>query len=180
MSIGEIEVDNLIPVPEMDVADVKEVYTFFGLASYAGQCLEKGLVNFAMAYQLLEPKALTQDEWLELYESLNKRTFGQLLKAVKKRAEIPEPLMSNLEEALIKRNWLAHDFFYDRAVHLTEHDGRAIMIQELRKLAELFQVADRMIDSVCEIVWESFGVTEDWVDSEIKKQAEEYHAAIYS
>jgi hypothetical protein len=175
-----IEVNNLIPIPEMENADLKEVYTFFGLASYSGQCLEKGLVNFAMAYQLLESSALTQDEWLELYNSLNKRTFGQLFKSVKKRAEVPEPLLSNLDRALIKRNWLAHDFFYDRAVHLTDHDGLVTMIQELRELTELFQVTDRMIDSVCKDVWHSFGVTEDWVDREIEKQAEEYHATKYA
>jgi len=130
-----------------------------------------------MAYKLLDDSALSQEEWLILYNSFNEKTFGHLLNVVKSRVGIPKPILSNLEKSLRKRNWLAHDFFYNRAQHFTDSVGREEMIKELQGLILLFQVTDRMIDTVYMGVWASFGVTEEWINKELERQSQEYHNA---
>ena len=49
MLVDNIEIEDINPIPPIEDKDQKEVFAFYGLASYAGQCLEKGMVNFAMA-----------------------------------------------------------------------------------------------------------------------------------
>ena len=88
MNIEGIKIAETNEIPPIGGVDQKEVYAFFGLASYAGQCLEKGMVNFAMAYKLLDESALSQKQWLSLYDGFNSKTFGFLLRVVKDRVNI--------------------------------------------------------------------------------------------
>lgn len=174
MNIEGIEIADINEIPPMEIVDQKEVYAFFGLASYNSQCLEKGLVNFAMAYKALDESSLTQQEWLSLYDGLNSKTFGALLRSVKSRIDIPEVIHLHLDKSLKKRNWLAHDFFYDKAMYFSDNDGMKSMISELQELIYLFQVTDRLIDTIYMKVWASFGVTEEWIEKEIEAQLKEY------
>lgn len=176
MKIGNVDIEELKPIPNIESGDEKEVYAFYGLAAFNAQCAEKALVNFAMGYKLLDSSALNQEEWLELYDGLNSRTFGRLLNQVKKRVELPNELRVHLEETLEKRNWLAHNFFYDFAVHLADFDGRVVMIDELQKLTLLFQIADRSIEKLSSVVWEQFGVTDEWIQTEMNAQLHEYES----
>lgn len=174
MNIEGTEIDEIKEIPQIEELNEKEVYAFFGLASYRGQCLEKGLVSFSMAYRLLDEKALTQEEWLSIHDGLNSKTFGQLLRSIKTRVDIPDVILKYLDESLEKRNWLAHDFFYDRASHFSDAAGMKLMISELQELIYLFQVTDRLIDTIYMDIWASFGVTEEWIQKEMETQLEEY------
>jgi len=176
LRIGNVDIGELKPIPTIESGDEKEVYAFYGLAAFNAQCAEKALVNFAMGYKLLDSSALNQEEWLELYDGLSSRTFGRLLNQVKKQVELPNELRIHLEETLEKRNWLAHNFFYDFAVHLADFDGRVVMIDELQKLILLFQIADRSIEKLSSAVWEQFGVTDDWIQTEMNAQIHEYES----
>ena len=174
MEVDGIQIEEINPIPEIVIADEKEVYAFFGLASYNVQCLEKGLVNFAMGYRLIDNSAINEEEWLEIYNGLNSQTFGGLLNQVKKRVELPEAVLSRLDLSLKKRNWLAHDFFYDHAVDLCQEKGRIKMIKELQELIKLFQITDRMTEVWCKQVWASFGIDEAWIEKEMEAQLAEY------
>ena len=98
MNFGGIDISAINPIPEIETKDEKEVFAFFGLASFNAQCAEKALVNFVMGYKLLDESALTQDEWLVLYNNLNFKTFGQLLGQVKKHIEISQELIDSLKK----------------------------------------------------------------------------------
>ena len=54
MKFGDVDVPEINPIPEIESSDEKEVFAFFGLASFNAQCAEKSLVNFVMAYKLLD------------------------------------------------------------------------------------------------------------------------------
>jgi hypothetical protein len=139
-----LKVDNfeLKPIPELESADEKEVFAFFELASFNSQCAEKALVNFVMGYKLVDQSSLTQEQWLELYEHLNSQTFGRLLNQIKTKVQLSDEMIEHLNLSLKKRNWLAHDFFYDFAIQMSDEKGRKLVIKELQKLIKLFQVAD--------------------------------------
>jgi hypothetical protein len=176
MLVDNIEIEDINPIPPIEDKDQKEVFAFYGLASYTGQCLEKGMVNFAMAYRLLDESALTEQEWSDIYDHLNKQTFGRLLNQIKSKIEIPIKIEERLNLSLKKRNWLAHDFFYDYATHFYDptSDGIVVMLKELQDMIYLFQVTDRLIDTIYLKVWEKFGVTEEWIHKEMEEQYQEY------
>lgn len=175
MNFGGINITEINPIPEIEATDPKEVYAFFGLASFNAQCAEKALVNFVMGYKLLDESALTQDEWLALYENLNSKTFGQLLGQVKKHIDISQELIDSLQAILKSRNWLAHDFFYDHAVEFSDSNGRHSMLCKLQDLIKQFQLADRAVESLSLVVWAKFGVTEEWIQNQMKLDVEKYH-----
>ena len=174
MKLGGIEIGDLNEVPPVDVIDMKEVYAFFGLAAFNAQVLEKGLVNFAMAYRLLEDDILTREYWLINYESINSNTFGSLLKKVKRHVDIPKIVLEYLHKSLEKRNWLAHNFFSDRSMHMSDEDGMLVMIEELRELVSLFHITDKLLDTVYMNVWAKFGVDDDWIKNAIQESLKEY------
>jgi hypothetical protein len=160
-------------VPEPESYDEKEVYAFFGLTSYSAQCLEKSLVNLAFTYHLSEKGILNQGEWDLLFESINKNTFGRLLNIVKNQFSISSIILAELSEALKKRNWLAHDFFYDNAAKFSSETGRKDMIIDLSELIKLFNKTDQYIERIYMHIWAKFGLTQEAVDLEIDKMKRE-------
>ncbi|EHZ2656940.1 hypothetical protein K5N43_004395 [Vibrio vulnificus] len=177
MKIGDINIGELKPIPEPELRDEKEVFAFFGLASFNAQCAEKALVNFAMGYKVVDNSALSQEEWLEIYDGLNSHTFGRLLGQVKQKVDLPHELVTHLELTLKKRNWLAHDFFYDYAMHMSDTEGRTKIINDLQELVCIFQIADHAVEKLSLKVWETMGITEDWLQNEIEIQLKEYQSA---
>lgn len=174
MNVGDIDIGEVKAIPELELGDEREVFAFYGLAAFNAQCAEKSLVNFAMAYKLLDESALSQEQWLELYDGFNSKTFGRLLGQVKNRVELPSELIDHLNISLQKRNWLAHDFFYDYAVDFSDEDGRKDMINELQSLILLFQLSDRAVEKLSAKVWAEFGITDEWIQNEMAVQLKEY------
>ena len=177
LNIGDINIGETKAIPQLEVGDEKEVFSFYGLAAFNAQCAEKALVNFAMAYKLLDETVLSQEQWLELYDGLNSKTFGRLFGQVKQRVDLPNELIDHLNKSLQKRNWLTHDFFYDYAVHFSDETGREEMINELQNLILLFQIADKAIEKLSAKVWAEFGVTDEWIQNEMAEQFKEYELA---
>jgi len=177
LKIAGIDIRELKPIPDIESGDEKEVFAFYGLASFNAQCAEKALVNFAMGYKLLDESVLTQEQWLDLYDGLNSNTFGRLLGQIKKRVDLSDELLSHLDDTLQKRNWLAHDFFYDYAIHMSDYDGRVEMIMLLQSLIIKFQIADREIEKLSSLVWRQFGIDESWIQNEISAQKLEKQSA---
>jgi len=48
------------------------------------------------------------------------------------------------------------------------------MLKEFQDMIYLFQVTDRLIDTIYLKVWEKFGVTEEWIQKEMEEQYKEY------
>ncbi|MFC3034375.1 hypothetical protein ACFOEE_17855 [Pseudoalteromonas fenneropenaei] len=156
-------------VPEPESLDEKEVYAFFGLASYTAQCLEKALVNLAFTYSLTDKNIVTQEDWDALFEDVNKKTFGRLLGMVKKDLSTSDEVLEELKQALDKRNWLAHDYFFDSIGQFHTESGRMTMIKELTEMIKLFNKWDQFIEGVYLQIWQQHGLTEEVILREIEK-----------
>lgn len=156
-------------VPRPESLDEKEVYAFFGLASYSAQCLEKALVSLAFTYHLSNKDILTIGQWDELFSQVNKRTFGALLRVVKEEFSIDESMIEKLNKALSQRNWLAHDFFYDRAGHMVSDTGRGKMIGELSELLTLFNMCDQFIEGISTHIWSDCGITQEMLEAKMEE-----------
>jgi len=135
---GRITLTNSLDVekkPRFNFGQMKEIYTQYGCCMYHAQCLERQLAVLLASEERRLSETFGTAHYRTLFESLFRNTLGILLGRVRKRVNVSGDLESALTEALERRNWLAHDYFWKK-VHLLETDeGRRSMIQELQNTA---------------------------------------------
>ena len=115
---------------------LEDIYQKFGFASEAAQLLETELgtilfVSGAIKQNLLEKQ--DAEAATELYNSINRKTLGQLLKGVKNTDISVEHLEELLSRALKERNRLAHSFYRQHNFRRNSEDGRQVMLEDLEK-----------------------------------------------
>ncbi|HED54470.1 MAG TPA: hypothetical protein ENJ00_09775 [Phycisphaerales bacterium] len=147
-------------IPEIDYDDPKELWAFFGLASYYAQVLEQGLVNLVVAIRVMDSNAMKAGTIEDLFNKESWNTFGQLLKNAKRLVDISDELSVELEEALGKRNYLAHRFFVGHDVDIRSEHGRRGMIEELRSILILLKSVDIKLDLLWQTAFEKLGITQ--------------------
>ena len=101
--------------------------------------LEAG--NLALAYVSLafDPKSITNDErrlLKAIVDDVDKRTFGYLLKQIRKMASVSEDIEEIVNEALDKRNYLIHKFFKVHNFAINSENGRKEMSADLSQIHE--------------------------------------------
>jgi len=151
---------------DMESEHIKEVYAHYGLAMYEAQCVERQLAillatEYGPAFQ-----SMTRDCYDELLKSLFKKTFGGLLHKLEKSIGIPDGFEQRLRNALKKRNWLAHHYFWERAGHFMTERGRNSMIEELRTVTEKLHELDQELIEVSKRWMEKVGLPEEIVELE--------------
>jgi hypothetical protein len=157
----------LIPdVPQIESSSEKEAYAFFGLAAYFAQVLERSALNFALILQLPEVNLVTREIYDSGYEALERRTFGQLLRACEKEFDISNETKRILDEALKLRNELIHEFFFERAEDFVSEKGRLKMMEELKGIIGKFQIADNLLESIYLPIFDKYGITEKYLAAE--------------
>jgi hypothetical protein len=135
----------------MDIsADQLEVYTQFGIAAEMAQCLEIDASNLALDYiaAFVNTDEITSElaEWFRaINQDLNRKTLGQLLRAVKRFATYGDEILETMDEALIKRNYLMHRFFPFHNFALFSVEGRKEMIAELDEIQKKLTAAHWML-----------------------------------
>lgn len=166
-------VSNLeLEIPEPENCSPKEVYAFFGLASYQAQVLEKGITIMVVALKCKDLQ-ITRNEFDAIYSEHNKKTLGHLLARARKAILIPENMDFLLEDALLKRNWLMHHYFAERAIQFTREEGRCQMISELQSLIQIFMQSDQAIEKIFSPILREFGVTEERIAQIIQELLKE-------
>ena len=73
-------------------------------------------------------------------------TMGNIFEEIK--SFIPEELHANIKEAIEKRNFLAHYFWYERAHMMFTTKNVTQLINELNDYSELFNNIDEILGSV--------------------------------
>jgi hypothetical protein len=157
----------------------KSVYAHFGLAIFSAQCLEHGLVNALVFIDLIpnHPRPVrSAEDWQRSFDGFMDREFektlGQLIRKLAGVATVPTNLASKLENALRLRNWLAHDYFRERATEWLSREGRDRMISELEEYGKSFVEADRLLSATFKPVRENYGFT----DERLQREYQEYIA----
>lgn len=138
---------------------VREVYAQYGLSSYIGQVMEKGVVNLLTLHANVELPNPTQQSFDVFFEKFAAYTLGRLIVTVEKTFPAEVETIAALRRALPIRNALAHDFFWDRATHLMSFTGREAMLAEIISMHEPFQSADALVSALVRRVAEAGGIT---------------------
>jgi hypothetical protein len=133
---------------ESIMPSLDDVYQKFGLASEAAQLLETELgtvlfVSGAIDQNLIENQ--NPDAATALYNSINRKTLGQLLKGVKNTSESVEHLEELLSNALKERNRLSHSFYRQHNFRRNTEDGRLLMLDDLEKIHEVLLEAYKAV-----------------------------------
>ena len=146
----------------------RELFGRYGLAMYHAQCVEK---SFAILTSCVFHKEFLKSS-IEIREEIQSQSFtktlGQLIHKLESHVTIPPNLNNNLLEALRKRNWLAHDYFYDRAHDLLTPDGNEKIIEELTSLYRFFSDLDLHLMSIVDKWSTKVGIAEG-IENEIKE-----------
>ena len=147
----------------------REVFAKYGLAMYHAQCVEKGLailVSCAFNKEFLPSDFNRRGEILD---EVFTKTIGRLLTRMKKQISVPPNLELALNDALQKRNWLAHEYFWIRAGELNTTRGRNKMLKELKELSDFFFRVDAHLVSIYEKWSKKAGVSQIVLDENLRK-----------
>lgn len=159
---------NMANIPDPDFEDPKEVYAFFGLAMYNANLVEASLINLAVVLHLDRVNVITKEVFEAAFGKMESKTLGQLLKATRALAPVPEEVEPVLNETLANRNYLAHNFFREYAEEFIHPSGKRLMIEELCSMIELFKNADELVTTIYMSLWEKYGVTESFIQAELE------------
>lgn len=151
-------------IPTPDFEDPKEVYAFFGLTYYKAAVLEHGVLNLAVALLATNTPGVTVGDVDKLYESFDKHTFGQIVRAAKAKFSFPEALEADVAKALRQRNYLAHRFWMGHDIDIQTEEGRRHMIKELTSIFRHLHSVDERMDKLWMSAWEPLGITHEWIE----------------
>ncbi len=90
-------------LPVVDHGCEKETYAFAGLAFYWASTVEHSALNLAVVLALADIGALTQEQFDEAFESLSRRTLGQLLNAAKAQLSISQETGAIIEDVVVAK-----------------------------------------------------------------------------
>ena len=154
---------------DADPEQVKEVYAHFGLAMYQAQCLEQQLALILATKYGPGPTKISIVDFEHLLDGLYTRTLGQLVREIGKLASLSEDEEGSLQQALSKRNWLAHRYFSDRSVDFLSESGRDMMVEELREVSEFFHSLDELFTQRTMEYVETLGITQELIDQQLER-----------
>ncbi len=155
-----------------DVARRKEVFAWFGGATYHAQCFEVELQSLLfLTYRLDHPSAPTSAlDDVDL--RLSKQNLGCLLRKLAKHFTLRPEFSDLLNTYREKRNYLMHRFFFDNAFNLPSAAGCDLMVKELRNLARTFREADAIAQVMSKHLRKLAGWSEDHVEALVRVELE--------
>lgn len=90
------------------------------------------LVQYLVGQRLRDSQPGPPTDLDDFFDHGRTRTLGQLLRMLNSHATtFPEDLRHMLNEALSRRNYLTHHFFWDSAHDFMDPEGRQVMINRL-------------------------------------------------
>jgi hypothetical protein len=150
-------------VTDMPV-DQYGLYAEFGIAAEKAQVLEVDAGNVLIAYLAIfvdkDKNKVTADEremYRAIFDDLNRKTFGALVGLVKKVANLDDSMITIVDEALERRNYLSHHFFRTHNFALFSEEGRKVMVQELKDIQAKLDLAHHVLNAMSSILLEISG-----------------------
>ena len=168
----EVEGNPMLTDPEeldLESQQIREVYAHYGLAMFHAQALERQIALFLASGALPHRNVTTRRQFDDLLGSLFQRTLGALIGQMRRTVEVPQTLEAELTEALRRRNWLTHDYFWERAVDFMTSSGRESMIEELRAHADVFNRLDSQLTEITYIWAHENGLTHEMIQKELQQ-----------
>lgn len=153
----------IIPTKEL----IKETFAEFGLTYYHSEALCKGLGIFYALMSFKDVHDATRPRLEEKLVEASSLTLGIVIDKVKPL--VSQDLQSRLDEALDKRNYLAHQFWYEHAYDMQSEAGLNVMIVELHQSRELFDELDSKVMELTTQRLHDIGITAEILGEQMQK-----------
>ena len=114
--------------------NLDDVYRKFGETAEAAQLLETQLGTMLLLVRGAEENLIGEpnpERASDLYDHINRRTLGQLLKGLKSTNQSLEALDALLSNALSERNRLFHSYYRHHNFRRNSDQGRVLMLKDL-------------------------------------------------
>lgn len=139
-----------------------EMFAHYGYTIILAQKFEKAIAVLLQGEFALENKGkLPYENYIEEVTKLYKGNLGGLLSRLKKRVVIPAQKEDQLQKALLRRNYLIHDYFYHNESKATVADGHISIIQELVADQVMFSGLIIWINDLCQEGLRKIGISSE-------------------
>lgn len=140
---------NSLEMLKSEEGQLNAVFACFGSAAQHGQFFEAALSEFLKVYNQICVKSLSLADLETVGSKLQKKTIGQLLTQFRKHVTVNSTDVSDcLNNALIQRNFLIHEFFLQRDQNFATEKGRMAMLSELVSIENNLKKATDMINGM--------------------------------
>lgn len=159
-----------------------DVFTQYGYCMYMAAALEGGLANAALQLEFLSEmkknfesgkkpdKAKVDKDFDAFIDKQHGLTMGQILKKIKGRDELSAETKKRIEDALAKRNYLAHHFWRERAEDFEIKNKYAELAEELKENCELFESITKELHDALRTDREKLGITDERIEERINQE----------
>jgi hypothetical protein len=142
----------------------REVYAMYGLTSYYVQSVERG-IGIIVTLASLKDRKIIQSQVTYEYVKIFEKTYGQIISLLQESDIALNPVFEkDLEKSLTLRNKLAHDFWWDNALRITNEEGKKAIIAELQIIKDFFEDFDNRLEEIVAIEQHKHGITEETIN----------------
>ncbi len=129
-------------------SEIEAVFTAFGVAAYAAQALERQLALTLASTWGPGSEQLTRSGYDALLKAYLRKTAGQLARQASGKLGDLATLRAEIDAAVLRRNFLMHDYFWERAVQFMRPEGRQHMLHELEEARLIFEALDAQLTAL--------------------------------
>lgn len=140
---------------------IKEVFARFGTAYCESEVLHRGLCNIYALATFEGPENVTRPRIAEKLTHAYSLTLGQVIKESKHL--FPADIQEQLDLALSKRNYLAHQFWFEKNHLMFNKQGLLQLQKELIELTDFFDSLDKTISTFFSPIRHRFGITDEMI-----------------
>lgn len=162
----------------------KDVFAHYGAAMYYAQCIERSMmliIMFLDHYPDAMAKTKSRKDWeigIDVFwDQATKQTMGRLIGKLDQLDFPTDDLLKNLRAALKVRNFVAHQYFSERAVEITYDAGCRSMIHELQEYQSQFQEIEVEFNKVVDELALSYGLSDEIRKKLTEDLRNEHHQA---
>jgi hypothetical protein len=141
---------------------IRELYARFGFAYFQSECLHRELCFVLALSALPTPDLITGPRADEELARAYGLTLGDV--AAKLESVLPVDLVGELREAVAARNFLAHQFWFERARFMLSVRGVGELLAEVDRYAEQFRRLDALVSDWKKPKIEAFGFSDQVID----------------
>lgn len=150
----------------------REVFARFGLAAYHAQCVERELAILVATVANPDFDAIHAEGREHAFDDAFSNRIVDLTKHLRDAEVVDAHLASHIRWARRTRNWLHHNYFWDRAHSILTSHGREQMISELSDIAERLKQLDTRLTSLTYRWGESRGISQERIEAEVRATRE--------
>ena len=147
--------------------DLRELYFTFGVTAEKAQLMETAAGTAIVAYvaMFIDTDNITPEitAWCkQLLDDVNSKTFGAVLKTIKKSVQIDEKALAIINDGLKKRNYITHKFYRHHNFAINSEEGRRAMIDDLSACGKKFDITSSLLDGLTGCFQQSAGRPADF------------------